>query len=188
MTNSSMTNPGLMVIDLTNDFLATWEEARRAALIAATNDLVRHFRDRGHPVIWVRQDFRADLSDAFLEMRDRNVKLNIIGTVGAELDGHLETLNSDIMIVKKRYSPFFGTDLDAMLADKGIGSLVIAGINTHACVRMAAIDAYQRDMRVILASEAIDSYDEEHARVSLKYMDGKVARVMGNEAIKAEIT
>jgi isochorismate hydrolase len=75
-----------------------------------------------------------------------------------------------------------------VLLEKGIGSLVIAGINTHACVRMAAIDAYQRDMRVILASEAIDSYDEDHARVSLRYMNGKIARVLGNAAIKAEIT
>ena len=69
-----------------------------------------------------------------------------------------------------------------------IRSLVIAGINTHACVRMAAIDAYQRDMRVILAAEATGSYDEEHALVSLGYMDGKIARVLDNQAIRAEIT
>jgi nicotinamidase-related amidase len=188
MTHASITNPALMVIDLTNDFLASWETGRRARLIAATNDLVGHFRGKNRPVIWVRQDFRDDLSDAFLEMRDRNVKLNIIGTAGAELDARLETQDGDITIVKKRYSPFFGTNLDAVLAGKGIGALVIAGINTHACVRTAAIDAYQRDMRVILASEAIDSYDEEHARVSLRYMNGKIARVLGNAAIKAEIT
>jgi nicotinamidase-related amidase len=183
-----MTNPALMVIDLTNDFLAAWDKVRCAQLIASTNELAQHFRDVNRPVIWVRQDFRADLSDAFLEMRDRNVELNIIGTVGAELDWRLDRRDGDIMIVKKRYSPFFGTGLDAVLAEEGIGSLVIAGINTHACVRMAAIDAYQRDMRVILASEAIDSYDEEHARVSLRYMDGNIARVIGNQGIKAEIT
>lgn len=177
-----------MVIDLTNDFLARWEADRRARLIAATNDLVRHFRDRDRPVIWVRQDFREDLSDAFLEMRDRGVRLNIIGTAGAALDERLEARSGDVTIIKKRYSPFFGTDLDTVLAKKGIGSLVIAGINTHACVRMAAIDAYQRDMRVILALEAIDSYDEEHARVSLGYMVGKIARALDARAIKSEIT
>lgn len=188
MTNASMTNPALMIIDLTNDFLAAWETERRARLIAATNDLVAHFCKQGRPVIWVRQDFKDDLSDAFLEMRDRKVKLNIIGTAGAKLDARLDVRDGDITIVKKRYSPFFGTRLDAVLLEKGVGSMVITGINTHACVRMAAIDAYQRDMRVILASEAIDSYDEEHARVSLRYMDGKIARVLGNAEIKAEIT
>ncbi len=188
MTHIPMAHPALMVIGLTNDFLASWETKRRARLIAATNDLVAHFRGKTRPVIWVRQDFKDDLSDAFLEMRDRNVKLNIIGTAGAELDPRLETGEDDVTIVKKRYSPFFGTNLDVVLLEKGIGSLVIAGINTHACVRMAAIDAYQRDMRVNLASEAIDSYDEDHARVSLSYMDGKMVRVLENAAIKVEIT
>ncbi|WP_455872734.1 isochorismatase family protein [Rhizobium yanglingense] len=51
------------------------------------------------------------------------------------------------------------------------------GINTHACIRMAAIDAYQRDLRVVLAQECINSYNEEHARVSLDYMNGKIAKV-----------
>lgn len=188
MTNAGMMNPALMVIDLTNDFLAAWEKDRRAQLVAATNDLVRHFRDATRPVIWVRQDFKEDLSDAFLEMRDRNVKLNIIGTAGAELDERLERRDGDIFIVKKRYSPFFATSLDAALAKMGIASLIITGINTHACVRMAAIDAYQRDMRVILARQAIDSYDDEHASLSLRYMNGKIARVLDNAAIKAEIT
>ncbi|MCC0035141.1 MAG: cysteine hydrolase [Hoeflea sp.] len=182
-----MDTPALMVIDLTNDFLAAWEPDRRARLIAATNDLVRHFRRTGRPIVWVRQDFREDLSDAFLEMRDRNVRLNIIGTAGAQLDARLETSDSDITIVKKRYSPFFATHLDAVLAKLDIRSLVIAGINTHACVRMAAIDAYQRDMRVMLAAEATDSYDEDHKLVSLRYMDGKIAQVLDNQAIMAEI-
>jgi nicotinamidase-related amidase len=188
MINPPMTNPALMIIDLTNDFLDAWETDRRAHLIAATNDLVRHFRWTGRPIIWVRQDFREDLSDAFLEMRDRNVRLNIIATAGAELDERLETHDDDITIVKKRYSPFFATRLDAVLAKMDIRSMVITGINTHACVRMAAIDTYQRDMRVILAAQAIDSYDEEHARISLRYMDGKIARVLDNETIRAVIT
>ena len=56
-------------------------------------------------------------------------------------------------------------------------------MNTHACIRMTAIDAYQRDMRVVLATECIDSHDEEHARISLCYMDGKIASVMTNAQI-----
>lgn len=59
----------------------------------------------------------------------------------------------------------------------GVGELVLCGINTHACIRMTAIDAYQRDLRVVLAEECIDSYDAEHGRVSLVYMNGKIAKV-----------
>ncbi|MFN3943317.1 MAG: hypothetical protein ACK4K7_00135 [Allosphingosinicella sp.] len=37
------------------------------------------------------------------------------------------------------------------------------------------MDAYQRDLEVILASDCIAGYDEEHARISMRYMDGKSA-------------
>ncbi|RUY34304.1 isochorismatase family protein, partial [Mesorhizobium sp. M7A.F.Ca.US.001.04.1.1] len=68
--------------------------------------------------------------------------------------------------------------LEDILSAMRVGELVLCGINTHACIRMAAIDAYQRDFRVTLAAECIDSYDAEHARVSLGYMNGKIAKVI----------
>ena len=46
---------------------------------------------------------------------------------------------------KKRYSAFFKTGLDQTLDLLKPVVLVLAGVNTHACVRMTAIDAYQRD-------------------------------------------
>ena len=58
--------------------------------------------------------------------------------------------------------------------------LVLAGINTHACVRTTAIDAYQRDWKVIVASDCVDSYDREHHEISMKYMQDKIASVMSN--------
>jgi isochorismate hydrolase len=62
--------------------------------------------------------------------------------------------------------------------------LIFAGINTHACIRMAAIDAYQRDWEVILAANCVDSYDREHHEISLRYMKDKIASVMTNEEIQ----
>ncbi len=46
-----------------------------------------------------------------------------------------------------------------------------------------AIDAYQRDWNVILALDCIDSYDQEHHEVSLRYMKDKLATVMSNADI-----
>lgn len=167
----------LIIIDLLNDFLDAWPAAEVAQLIADTNVLVSGFRAHGLPVIWVRQEFRADLSDAFLEMRDRNVRACIAGTRGAEMHGDLDVRPEDAVIVKKRYSAFFRTELEDLLERHQVRKVTIGGINTHACIRMAAIDAYQRDLRVLLASECIGSYAKEHARISLDYMDGKIASV-----------
>jgi isochorismate hydrolase len=43
---------------------------------------------------------------------------------------------------------------------------------------MTAIDAYQRDLDVIIPREAVGSYDRDHGNMSLRYMDGKIASVV----------
>lgn len=177
----------MLNIDLIDDFMVRLpvEEANR--IILATNELVGIFRDARLPVIWVRQEFAPDLSDAFLEMRGKGVRTAIAGTIGAQLDERLDVHSSDIVIVKKRYSAFFGTELDESLAALGSDEIVITGVNTHACIRTTAIDAYQRDLKVVLASDCMGSYDQEHGSISMRYMDGKIGRAMTNSAIKAHV-
>ncbi|WPZ07630.1 cysteine hydrolase family protein [Pelagerythrobacter marinus] len=108
----------------------------------------------------------------------------VSGTPGAQLDPRLAWDKADIILVKKRYSAFFRTGLDEVLDRHGIGELVLAGANTHACVRTSAIDAYQRDLRVILASDCLSSYDEGHAADSLRYIAGNIGRVLTNDEIR----
>lgn len=182
-----MCNHGLIVIDMLHDFLDPWDQERCSRLIGNTNRLVAAFRASTLPVLWVRQEFEPDLSDAFLEMRDKQIPITVKGTRGAQIHDGLAVEPSDTMVVKKRYSAFFQTDLDAVLTDLKVTAPVLAGVNIHACIRMTAIDAYQRDMRVLLAADCIDSHDSEHAQVSLQYMEGKIAAVMRNDQIIAAI-
>ena len=182
-----MTRNCLIVIDMQNDFLDRLGESSRSGLILRTIQLIDTFRRSGCPVIWIQTLFRADLSDAFLEMRDRRIAVAIEGTAGAEIDTDLDQHDEDIVVVKKRYSAFFGTSLDRILDDLCPDIITLAGVNTHACIRTTAIDAYQRDMRVFLASECIDSLDPEHARISMAYMDKKIAVAVTNERIADEI-
>lgn len=151
-----------------------------------TNELVQSFRAANLPIFWVKQEFKADLSDAFLEMKDQNISITIEGTHGAEIHEDLDRRSSDIVIVKKRYSAFFGTPLERLLNKKSISKITLAGVNTHACIRMAAIDAYQRDFRVVIAEDCISTQDEEHGRVSLRYMKNKIAELKSNKQILSE--
>ncbi len=120
-------------------------------------ELVAIIRSQKRPIIWVRQEFRWDLQDAFPEMRAKGIRITIAGTAGCQITSELMVDPSDTVIVKKRYSPFYGTALDQVLADLKPDGLILAGINTHACIRMAAIDAYQRDWEVILAADCVNS-------------------------------
>lgn len=178
-----MSKTCLIVIDMLNDFLDRWNDRERNQLIGNTNDLISACRNQHMPVIWVRQEFEADLSDAFLEMRDKNIAVTISGTRGAQINEALDFRDDDPQIIKKRYSAFFRTQLDDTLSDLEIGRVVLAGVNTHACIRMAAIDAYQRDLRVILATDCMGSTDPQHHEISLRYMRDKIALTRTNAEI-----
>jgi maleamate amidohydrolase len=178
-----MKAPALLVIDMLNDFLQTWPAASRQRLIGSINALVRAMRQRQLPVIWVRQEFEPDLRDALPEMRKKGIRVTIRGTPGSQIIPELEVASSDTIIIKKRYSAFFGTTLDQLLANLKPDGLIIAGFNTHACIRATAIDAYQRDWEVIVAADCVASYDREHHDVSLRYLNGKIATIMSSRDI-----
>ncbi len=170
-----------------NDFLETWPAALRESLLRSTHDLVLLIRSHGFPVVWVRQEFEADLSDAFQEMRAKRISITIKGTSGCEIAPQLPVAECDPSVVKKRFSAFFRTELEDVLAELRPDSLVLAGINTHACIRMTAIDAYQRDWPVVIASDCIGSYDEEHHAITLRYLRREIAHVMSNQEISAAL-
>ena len=120
-------------------------------------------------------------------MRAKGIRITIQGTPGCQIVSDLAVAPSDTVIIKKRYSAFYGTVLDQVLAGLKPDGLILAGLNSHACVRMTAIDAYQRDWEVIVAADCVDSYDQEHHEISLRYMNGKIASVMSNDQIRAAL-
>jgi nicotinamidase-related amidase len=174
----------LLIIDMLNDFFKEEPLAKqRTDLVCSVNDLIALFRGSDLPIIWVRQEFDPDLSDAFLEMRRRGIAITIAGTDGCQILPELDYDAGDRVIVKKRYSAFFGTDLETILSSLNPDAIIVSGINTHACVRTTVIDAYQRDYKVVIASECVASYDDEHHCITMRYLDGKIARVMSNTEV-----
>jgi nicotinamidase-related amidase len=157
----------------------------RGSLIANINELVTATREAETPLVWVKQEFSPDLSDAPLEVKRGNISIVISGTSGAQILPELDVRSSDNIIIKKRYSAFFGTDLDHLLRSFHCDTLIVAGVNTHACIRATVVDAYQRYCEVILARECIESHDGEHHDMSLRYMDGKLGRGMDNREIRS---
>ena len=148
---------------------------QRASLCSSINELTTLARANGHPVVWVRQEFEPDLSDATIDMKAKNIRMFIKGTEGAAVLDELSRAEPDFEIVKKRYSMFFGTGLDQLLLRLDVNQIILAGVNTHACVRTAAIDAYQRDLPVLIVRECVASKDMHHHDVSMNYMDGGIA-------------
>ena len=97
---------------------------------------------------------------------------------------------SDYVVdTKKRYSAFFGTDLEFLLTRRlEVDTLILAGINTTSCILCTAFEATNRDFRVITASDACDSMDgEEMHRFALRLMAATIGWPLGNAEIIAAL-
>ena len=179
----------LIIIDLVEDFFddTLWPESAipsaRGRLIERTNDLAASCRAAGVPVIWFRQEFQPDLRDAFPHMRKADRLYTIAGTAGCQLLQGLEVEATDRILLKTRFSAFYRTELEEVLASLGVRTVILAGITTAWCVRSTAVDAYQRDMEVIVAKECVAAFTEEEHDRSLAAMDGYIAQVLSNHNI-----
>jgi nicotinamidase-related amidase len=174
----------LLIIDLQQEFFQDGRlKDHKENLIDNVNELVDLAHENDMPVVWVRQEYRTDLSDAPLFNRRNNKPVTIAGSEGCKLLSGLHRSINDNEIVKKRFSAFFNTDLENMSRKLGINSFIIAGINTMTCVRTTAIDAYQRDFEVILALDCVDAYDFEQHENSIKYLQYSVSKGMHNAEI-----
>src|SRR5688572_16658154 len=93
----------LLVIDMQVDFFERQPALsdQRTRLVKGINNLTRICRDFSQPVFWIRQEFKDDLSDAFLDMRRRGIKVTIADTEGAKILPELNITDNDHVIVKK---------------------------------------------------------------------------------------
>jgi nicotinamidase-related amidase len=76
------------------------------------------------------------------------------GSMGAEIADGIKPGKNHTLLTKNQVSVFASTDIDARLRNKGIKTLVIAGLMTHACIAGAARDAVPLGYNVIVASDA----------------------------------
>lgn len=174
----------IIVVDLQKDFFdkdfRDQERAKRVklSLIENINQLLGAGRERAVPIIFVVSSYSPDRSNWTLRMRDRNFPVCITGTEGEQMVEGLDINPEDQIIIKTRYSGFYRTELDKTLLSLSVDTLVICGINTHACVRSTIVDAFMRDYRIFLPLECVDSYDIEQHENSIHYLSNRLAKVL----------
>jgi nicotinamidase-related amidase len=110
---------------------------------------------------------------------------NLAGSPGTQVIPALLDARDVVVRGKKRYSSFLATDLDFVLRRRlGADTVILAGINTTTCVLGAAFEATNRDFRVVVAAEAVDSMDgEEMHRFALRLMGAALGWPLTNDEI-----
>ncbi len=75
----------------------------------------------------------------------------------ASLIGSLHPLPNEPVLRKTQYSAFFETNLDSLLKNQQVTSLVITGVLTHLCCETTARDAFMRGYDVFFVTDATAS-------------------------------
>jgi len=163
----TLDHSAILVVDMLNDFVTGALACDRGkAIVPATAALLDAARKAGKPVIFC--------NDAHIKGVDLELKLwgdhAIAGTKGAEVIPELKVSDKDFIVPKRRYSGFFQTDLDILLRELGVDTVIVTGLHTHMCVRHTSADAYQLGYNVVVAKEATDSFTEEDYNIGIAYL------------------
>lgn len=85
---------------------------------------------------------------------------------------------NETVVLKRRFSAFFGTDLALFLHEQGVARVVIAGVKTNVCIRATAQDAFANGFEPVVPREATNSNRPHLAAASLEDIDRYMGRVV----------
>ena len=123
-------------------------------------------RKAGEPVIHLTDDHLEN--DAEFAMFPPHA---IHGTAGAEIIPEVAPQVGDVRIPKRRYSGFFGTDLDITLRERGVDTLRLVGDCTNICVLYTAADARNLGYSVEVVKDGVTSFDLEAHHDALRELE-----------------
>ena len=175
----------LVVIDLQGGTVATPKVPIPAAdVVARAVELTGAFRAHGLPVVLVRFTTAPDGADA-TPGRIGAARRSGGGRPPEGYDVILDELRgeNDIIVTKRNWGAFFGTDLDLQLRRRGVTQVVLAGVATSIGVESTARAAHEHGYHVTLATDAMTDINEEAHRNSIE----RIFPMLGESGTTAEI-
>jgi len=141
------------------------------------------FRSVGSPVIHTRcVSLRGDGSDQTWRHRSFGLVCTLDSKDAQFLD-EVAPQEGDIVLNKTGSSVFNSTNVEHLLRNMGITTIVVSGIFTNSCVEGTTRDAGDRDFRVLLAEDACAAMSAVGHRNALDYLDANFCHVKPTEEI-----
>ncbi|GAA1191812.1 cysteine hydrolase family protein [Pseudonocardia alaniniphila] len=156
----------MIVLDMQYDFVdegASMQVKQASAMVGRLSDTLDFCRTAGIKVIYTAHVHRSDGSDMGLyddlipQIAERAALVD--GSSGAEIFPALAPAEGEHVIKKHRYSAFFATDLDLILREWGIDTVVISGTTTECCCHATARDAMFHNYRVAFLADVTGTVD-----------------------------
>jgi nicotinamidase-related amidase len=179
---TALVKRALLVVDMIEDFAheggALYCGPSMGRIIPVIRDEIDRARAAGEAVVYLTDAHMPD--DAEFQMFPPHA---IVGTKGAQVIGELAPTAADVVIPKRRYSGFFGTDLDITLREKGVDTLRLVGDCTNICVLYTAADARNLGYAVEVVADGVTSFDEEAHRGALRELE----KTLGAKVVRSTV-
>jgi nicotinamidase-related amidase len=105
----------------------------------------------------------------------------------AELVPEIAALGAEVVITKRQWSAFYGTELDLQLRRRGVTTILLAGIATNFGVESTAREAWQHGYDVIVIEDACTSVDATMHRFAVEKILPRVSRVRSTADVIAAL-
>lgn len=194
--NDFTINPALLVIDVQNGFVSKggsydllgMETSNYREIIPKIRDLINLCKNVSIPIFYtqaVRESSGIDLltrSHKILpKSREERIKKKPIcvrETWDAEIVDEIKPSEEDHVVIKRRDSAFYNTEIGVWLRSLNIDTIIFCGIDTSICVETSLRDAFNIGYDVILISDATASNNKKHYESTLENVKGYYGIVM----------
>jgi nicotinamidase-related amidase len=176
-----LSRTAVLLVDIQNDFcmpggwaeLAGLDFRRAAGILPRVREVLAAARAAGLLIVHTREGHRPDLSDCPASKQRKmghtgfaygqegpKGRLFIRGTWNNEIVDGLAPRPGEPVVDKPGKGAFYATDLEAILRDRGIETLITCGLTTHVCVTSTLREAADRGFDTVLLADCCQSYEE----------------------------
>jgi nicotinamidase-related amidase len=177
----------LLIIDMQRDFVMPGgfgealgnDVTPLQATLAPTRKVLETARKMGMMVIHTREGHRPDLNDCpptkLVRGRGKTRigdagpmgRILVRGEVGHDIVPELYPIDGETVIDKPGKGAFYATDLELILRNHGIKTLIVCGVTTEVCVNTTVREANDRGFECVVLSDCVGSYFPEFQKAAL---------------------
>jgi nicotinamidase-related amidase len=176
----------LVLIDLQNAIVAMNTAPHPAAQVVGNSvALAEAFRGHGAPVVYVR----VDLNDFLKLPVDEPVNLGNtpLPAIASEIAPSAGFQPGDILLTKRHWGAFAGTDLEQQLRSRGVDTVVLAGISTNVGVESTVRQGTGLGFGFVVVEDACSGQDGEQHRFAFEKIFPRLCRVRSTDEVLAAL-